>query len=431
MKTILLSFIGIFFILAINSCSDIEFLKTKTPKDRIFYQIQEEELIEPQEEIKTLEQFVKIGMLVPLSGQHEKIGEMLFNSAQLAVFESKNKNLVLVPFDTKATSFGAIEAMKNAVADEVDVVIGPLFTTSAKAIINIANEKDITVLSFSNNQELMDNGIYLMGFSPEQEIERIVSYTILENKVDFVGLVPNNKYGASISKILKDTISKKDGNLIKVEYYSPDGKGIDKNIGKINDAYGIMARVYDEYEQERQLAIEEGRPVEEVKFIVEEEDKIYPSVVLIPESGKKLNYIIEKLGTHNKNNEAYQYIGTSQWDTYSTFTNKNLVNSWFVAPDPEKYNKFEKKFYATYGTFPIRIASIPYDAVMVIDEVVNKDKDYLISKATLTKHNGFKGVDGKFRFLTNGLVQRMFTVLRVDEGGIEIIDEPNRNFLDY
>jgi len=179
------------------------------------------------------------------------------------------------------------------------------------------------------------------------------------------------------------------------------------------------------------IQIEAGEEVEEVQFIVEEEDKIYPEVILIPEAGKKLDTIVTALGTHNKNEIPYQYIGTSQWDTYSTFSNNKLINAWFVSGDPDNYNDFENDFYKVYGQVPLRISSLSYDAIMVINEIVNRERDFLITNETLTRYEGFSGIDGRFRFLPNGLVERQFTIIKVDDNGLEIVDTPSRRFMRY
>jgi len=244
MKKLLTSFLLIFFIVAITSCTSNKIDTTKNlgrveqyeenfDKDKIDIDDDSYEITRTEQEaIQTSEgiDIVKIGILLPLSGKNKKVGKTLLESAQMAIFDSKQDNLVLMPFDTKGTAFGAMEAIKQAVREDVNVVLGPLFTSSTKAVAEIAQANGIRVLSFSNNQGLLDTGVYLMGFSPEQEIERIVSYAIDEGKMDFVALVPNNSYGASISKILKETASNKDGRVIRVEYYSPSGRNLAKNI---------------------------------------------------------------------------------------------------------------------------------------------------------------------------------------------------------
>ena len=444
MKKLLTPFLLIFFIVAITSCSrgKIEPMTEYEKEDELasYYDEEDVDIDEIPTEISMAEQeaimnsertdVVKIGILLPLTGKNEKLGNTLLKSAQMAIFDTRKDNLVLIPLDTKGTPFGAMEAVKQAVREDVNVIIGPLFTSSTKAVTEIARANGIRIISFSNNQNLLDTGVYLMGFSPEQEIERMISYTIDEGKTDFVALVPNNSYGASISKILKETASRKDGRVIRVEYYSPSGRGLAKNIKRIQDAYGIKERVYEDYEAAKQLALE-TESEEEVQFIVEDEDKIYPEVVLIPESGKRLDKIVKELGTHNKDGIPYQYIGTSQWDVYSTFSNPRLINAWFVSGDPENYNHFENDFYKVYRQIPLRISSLAYDAVMVVNEIVNREKDTLITHDSLTRYQGFSGIDGRFRFLPNGLVERMFTVIKVEDHGLEIIDTPSRKFMRY
>jgi hypothetical protein len=50
------------------------------------------------------------------------------------------------------------------------------------------------------------------------------------------------------------------------------------------------------------------------------------------------------------------------------------------------------------------------------------------SEQTLTNSSGFAGIDGLFRFRSDGTNQRGLAVMRVEPGGSQIISAPSRNF---
>ena len=59
----------------------------------------------------------RVALLLPLSGQHSKIGNSFLNAAQLALFHFAGKNFELLPQDTKGPPEGAAEAAALAIGD--------------------------------------------------------------------------------------------------------------------------------------------------------------------------------------------------------------------------------------------------------------------------------------------------------------------------
>ena len=52
-------------------------------------------------------------------------------------------------------------------------------------------------------------------------------------------------------------------------------------------------------------------------------------------------------------------------------------------------------------------------------------EDFVLEKS------GFEAIDGSFRFLENGIVQRNFSILEVGDNDFKIIDSDSRYFLKY
>tara|TARA_A100001015_G_scaffold295205_1_gene373932 strand:+ start:116 stop:487 length:372 start_codon:yes stop_codon:yes gene_type:complete len=97
-------------------------------------------------------------------------------------------------------------------------------------------------------------------------------------------------------------------------------------------------------------------------------------------------------------------------------------NIILVAPDFERFDRFQKSYYRYFDQLPPRISSIIYDSVSTIAEIVDRNGNVTPSKSDFVNYpidnpdsnSGFVGIDGRFRFLDNGLVQRQFTVLKSD-----------------
>ena len=70
---------------------------------------------------------LKIGVLLPLSGQYQNIGESFLKSIQLALYDISNKNIKIYPKDSKGNAFDAYQAAKELQEKGIEIVIGPVF----------------------------------------------------------------------------------------------------------------------------------------------------------------------------------------------------------------------------------------------------------------------------------------------------------------
>lgn len=369
---------------------------------------------------------VRVAVLLPLSGKRAKIGQIMLDSAQMALYDSKAKNIVLMPYDTKGTSFGAIESAKKAVDDGANIILGPVFTASIKSVAKIANDNNVAVITFSNNEQLKNEGVFLMGFSTTQQTERVVEYTMQNTGyLNFSGIFPNSQNGALASKTMKDRVLSAEGKVVKMTFYPNSGKDLEEHVKKVTEAFALSDEVYEQFEEAKSKAIEEEGSSKDVAFTYTDEDKIFANVLFIPEGGTKLETMAKKIPV-----EEYKIIGTSQWYSSKTAENSRLNGMWFVSPDPTEYQIFEESFYENYGKYPIRISSLAYDSVMVIDEVINKLDAGVegLSKESLAGYEKFEGIDGVFRFKEDGFVERNYSILEVDNGGFSVISEARDDF---
>ncbi|MDR1498945.1 MAG: penicillin-binding protein activator [Rickettsiales bacterium] len=385
-----------------------------------------------KEHVKDEEDRLRVAVLVPLSGQVKAVGESIVNALQLSLFENNKRNVLLKIYDTKATTFGAVEAINKAIDDGIDVVIGPLFSSETKAIKSILLKNDLVAFSLSNDQELMNtSNVFVTGSIPEQEIQILISYMMENDFRNFVALMPNTTHGALMNKILRSTILNKDGLLIKTEYYEPNDKTLMTKISDLSNFYEVPQTLYENYEKQKleQKLLGSG---DEPEFIITEEEKIYPQVLFIPDGGKIAEQIANFLFINQKNDRFIQLIGTTKLDgDDSIMVNPYMNNVVFVGANPDKYKKFSDSYERIYKVKPLKITSMVYDLVNIVDSVFeNVDGKYLPNKRALLHPEGFDGIDGKFRFLPNGLVERRMYILQFQDKQ-KVVVGTNQEFLNY
>jgi branched-chain amino acid transport system substrate-binding protein len=373
---------------------------------------------------------VKIALFLPFSGKNKELGWSLFNAASLSIFDNDpDHKIELVLFDSKGSADGALDVFDEIIKQDIKVVIGPIFSSVAEKISEKARDNNITVISLSNNQGLIgetneNGGVFLAGMLPEAQIDKIVNYSMSREKYSFAAISPNNQYGKTITDLMKKMVRNRNGNFISSEFYHNSDKEIERAVANIISTFKVSDHLM------------EGRNKLKKDAVISEDDRIYTQVIMIPASGQALAKIAAAIKKQNIDEREFQLVGTSQWDDISTINNFNLLGSWFVAPENIKFRKFERVYYRSFNKFPPRIASIVYDNIYATARILSdKKEDENITIQDFTgfesSSNGFNGIDGLFRFLPNGLVQRNLAVLQVGNGKFDTLEEPTEIFLKY
>ncbi len=362
----------------------------------------------------------KIAILLPLSGKFSKLGKDMLDAAQLALFSIDEPNLILVPIDTKGTAFGAIEAAKKAVLTEVRLILGPIFSQSAKAISTITQENNINVVSFSNDKSLMGSGVFAIGFLPEQQIRRIVEFAMTQGIEDFTTVLPNNTYGATAAKELRETVLENDmASVLKTEIYRKDKKGNPIKLRKhVFSAFNSAMNTKPPKDFDEELQSFNFNPIK------------FPRALLVPEDGKALDQITALLKKYKFSNESIQLLGSSQWYTPKILRNSLLDGAWFAGPPHKRRANFEHKFQSIYARKPNKLTSLAYDGIALSAALARLSRGKDFSKNALSNPRGFMGVDGIFRLKKDGLTERGLAIMKIHDGQFEIVDPAPTNFVD-
>lgn len=445
MKNNLKKIIPALIVFLLASCSldgkkSVSSFPPLAPEKQTAKQQFESEELKPLTAINTKK--VKVALFLPLSGKNKDLGWSIFNAAAISIFENDpNGNVDLVLIDSKDDSKETAQAFKEVINRDIKIVIGPVFSSSIEAIENEVKQKKITAISLSNNQQLigktnLTGGIFIAGMIPELQVDRLVGYAVSQKKNNFAVIAPSSQYGVALNSAFREVIKRRDGHLITSEFYNNSSdKEIDRAVEHVINSFRIPAELTKSAKLKKDTVISEF-------------DRIYPQVIIIPESGKILSKIVASIKRQNVEERKFILFGTSQWDDASTLDNYDLVGSMFIAPENEKFHNFERTYYQTYTQFPPRITSISYDLVAAISNLITLKNGEVPAFVDFVNYggalqnaangvssngfvSGFDGIDGVFRFLPNGLVQRNLAVMKVSNGRFETVEKPLEAFLNY
>jgi len=350
-----------------------------------------------------------VALLVPLSGANADLGQALLDAAQLALFESGADRLILVPRDTGGNAAGAAGAARAVIGDGVRLILGPLLAPEVEAVKPVAQEAHINVIAFSTVTSLAGGNIYLMGFLPRQEVVREVGYARERGLARFAALAPNSPYGHLMADALREAASGSGGSVTKVEFFDPRAGDVSPAIQRLLPGGGAEGH-----------AEPPGVSPPAASF----------DALLLPEGGTRLKQIAAQVKGAGGNSNPVQLLGSGLWDTPDIGSDPALAGGWFASSPPEARQQFERRFSATYGHNPPRLASLGYDAAALAAVLARLQGSEPFSQQAILNPSGFTGVDGLFRFNPNGLVQRGLAVLEVEAQGTSVVSPAPQSFQD-
>ncbi|MGE0094651.1 MAG: penicillin-binding protein activator [Alphaproteobacteria bacterium] len=329
---------------------------------------------------------VRVGLILPLSGPHARLGRDMLDAALMAVADMADDRLVLLPRDDEGTAEGAQRAAASVLEDGAALILGPLFSTSVEPVASQARPLNVSVLSFSTDRNVAGNGVFVMGFLPGQQVDRVVSYAAEKGSKRLAVLAPATPYGRIVVDALREATIKRNLMLTQQRFYNPGE---------------------DPAPTVRGLAQGMGGPG---GF----------DALLIAEGGERLQQVAALLPYYDIDPAQVRFLGTGLWEgAINIRTETALIGAWFAAPSAAGRGAFEKRFKDLYGRDPARLATMAYDSAALAAVLGRTAGGADFSVARIEAPNGFSGLDGIFRFRSDGLVERALAVFEVQRGGMQ------------
>lgn len=400
---------------------------------------------------------VRVGLLLPMTHDRADVtamGKALLNSAQLALFEANNAEVVLIPKDTYGTPEGAQAAAEAAIAEGAEVILGPLFAGSVKTAGNVARANDVPMIAFSTDRTVAGDGVYLLSFLPEQEVKRITDFASSEGMFAFAALIPMSAYGDRVRNAFQHNVDRSGGVITIMEAYprlAEEMFGPAKTVAEYDQRQKALKELEDgalesasstptQPEDDDTATSMVFDPVTGTVISAEEarEKGIYTGqqtwggvsyqAVLLPEGGTLLRSLAPLLPYFDVDPREVKFLGTGLWDDADLGKEPSLVGGWYAAPSPAMRAAFGERYEAAFGKQPPRIASLSFDAVALTSALARLPRETRFAPVTLGNPNGFAGIDGIFRFLPDGSAERGLAVVQVNAKGIEVISPAPRTF---
>ena len=91
---------------------------------------------------------IKIGLVIPLSGENKELGESVLKSVRLAVNDINDESIVIIPKDNQNDPLQTLEVSKELYSEGIRIIIGPIFKKNTNNLDQLSD--DLIFLSFTN-----------------------------------------------------------------------------------------------------------------------------------------------------------------------------------------------------------------------------------------------------------------------------------------
>ena len=345
------------------------------------------------------EKILKIGVLLPLSGEFQDIGTSFLKAIQLALYDISNENIRIYPKDSKGDALNTYKAAQEFEQEGIKIVIGPILYENLERLNEINN---ITFISLTNKTNQVPKNIITFGINIDSQVDTLKKY-VNEIKISKILLLsPKSKFvyqSESVAKkdklkfyrtYLYDTNPKKiTGEIEKITKYRERKKDLERRIKILEKS--------DLYKDKQEL-----KKLEQMHTL----GKINFDSVFIIDFGERLKSVLTSFMFSDVSSKKVIFFTVNQWFDDTLFNENAMENLHFPSIDFENLNKFEKKFSDKFNKVPDKVSILAYDALGLI-YYCWFNNNFNFKKEQLFNKKGFKGLHGKFLIEENISKQKL------------------------
>ena len=332
---------------------------------------------------KTIE-YRNILVFLPLTGKYSNFGNKIRKSLDLSILNFGNNEIKLIYFDTgKNIDQELLTSLFNKLSPKF--IIGPFTREVLLKIKPFAKKDNIPILTFSNDIAMIENNVWSLGFSPEEQIQSVISCAIMHGYSKFGIIAPDNLYGEIISRQSIDLISVNKKNFYSSLFLS------NENLNNKTKLYSTI-KSFLEYSE-----LEETH----TKF----------DNILIGGSKEFILEIAPLLAFFNVDSKLVKILGTETFNSKEIKNEPSLEKSWFPLISSKNNEQFKILWKDNWRSSNDYFTNAGFDAGIIAINYINNLQKNLIY---------FNNVDGPVTgliFDKKGYVKKPIQVMQIEDLG--------------
>lgn len=349
---------------------------------------------------------VRIGLIVPLTGDVKTFGESYKNAFFLALddYAKKGKYTIdpVIADDKNDPTEGTNAALKLMTQDKATAVIGPMTSKVTIPVGELATKQKVPLVTgtATNPKVTISDGkrksyVFRACFIDPFQGTVAAGFALKNLKAGTAAILYDvgNDYSKGLADYFQATFKKGKGTIVAYESYQKDDVDFSALITKI-----------------------------QVKK---------PDVIYIPDYYNKVALIAKQIREKGLRSTM---LGGDGWDSPDLIRNAGdaVVGSYFTnhySPDRKDpvAEVFIKRYKQKYNAVPDTFAALGYDATMILLKALDSAKrpaqDDIVKQLAVLKN--FKGVTGNIGFDKNGDAVKSVVILKVEKEGFKYVTTIN------
>jgi len=331
---------------------------------------------------------IKIGLIVPLSGEYSYIGNSILKSTRMALNKINDERITVIPKDTKANPIDALKVSNELYDNGIKIIIGPVFNDSNKYLDEL---KEVTFLSFTNKIKNNPKNVISGGVNAISQINTIKKYLSENNLKNTIFLVPETEYKREIEEAIQKS------NLILKEkfIYSKDPTLLTKQIEDLTRYQQRKKNLKNEIKRiENSNSFNKKKKIDELK----KRDTLgfinFDSVI-IADFSESLKSVATSLLYTDVSSKRVKYITLNQWFDESLLKETSLHPIYFPSINKDNFEIFQKEYIQNFKNIPNQISFLSYDLIGLVYYLLMSN-DFKTNENLFIKKNKFRGKIGIF-----------------------------------
>ena len=342
---------------------------------------------------------IKIGLLVPMTGNNKDLGQSIIKAVSLAIKDIDSDLIEIIPKDTATRPNQTLKSAFELKEMGVKVVIGPIFYES---LTYLDEMKDLTFLSFTNKTLDLPKNVISAGINSTSQLNTIKKFLETNNIQRTVLLTPMQDYEFEVKKGIKNSKIK----IFKDYVYDTEPTKLTSQIEKITNYKIRKQNLEDEI-----YRIKNSNDINKEKKIKRLEKRytlggLNFDAVIIADFDESLKSVGTSLLYTDVSPKNKYFITLNQWFDSSLLNETDIQPIYFPSINKNNFDNYKEKFFKEFNEYPSHLSLLSYDLVGLVY--------YLSLKTNLTnlnklfkKKNSFKGKIGIFDIKNNKINHRL------------------------
>ena len=351
-------------------------------------------------------QSLRIGAILPLTGDYQEVGNKILKTFELTIFELSNVDVTLIPFDNNSTEAGTRFAFKELQTQKVDIVLGPIFMKNLLSIVQEENFSKYIFISLSNNNVGLPSNVISFGVNLDSQILALRS-TINDKNKKKIFFADNSEFSMNVLKKIEEikiplSAKYQYSNFDEINEKAKMATSYNYRHKKLLDLIAELKKSDNSSDQAKVKSLEKKDTLEGVSY----------QQVIVPLFDDDLISVVSFFDYYDVNYKDAAFVTLNQWFNQKLLLEPSLQNIIFPSINYSNFQELNKKFKENYNIEISNIEILAYDIIpLLVSSWYDKKNDFFSTEDFVGKE--FRGKSGIFKINNQNYADRKLDLYQI------------------